>query len=82
MKKIIMALGLVLIGVIGTANAAEDKTEKYFSDHIEEARATAKSCDMAQAECKNAKRAVWFYDHSGKKKSAPETKPKSEPVKK
>lgn len=79
MKKIAMAL-LVLAGSIGTANAAVDKTEKYFADNIEEARTTAKSCNMGQVECKNAKRAVWFYDHSVKAKSV--AKPKAEPVKK
>lgn len=78
MEKIAIAL-LVLFGSIGTANAA-DKTEKYFADNIEEARTTAKSCNMGQVECKNAKRAVWFYDHSVKSK--PVAKPKSEPVKK
>ena len=83
MKKMLITLAVAVVGYINAAHAEEPRTQKYFREHIEEARSVAKNCNIAQEECKNARRAVWFYDHSGNtKKTSPETKPKSEPVKK
>lgn len=80
MKNIIIAVFIITAGYVGIASAENVKTIKYFSSHIEEAKAMAKDCDVKGVECKNAKYAAWEANHKPKK--VPETKPKSEPVKK
>ncbi|EBZ9359355.1 TPA_asm: hypothetical protein G1W88_25320 [Salmonella enterica subsp. enterica serovar Typhimurium str. SL1344] len=80
MKNILMAVFIITTGYVGVASAEDVKTIKYFSSHIEEAKAMAKDCDVKAVECKNAKYVAWEANHKPKK--ATETKPKSEPVKK
>lgn len=80
MKSIIIAVFIITTGYVGIASAENVKTIKYFSSHIEEAKTMAKDCNVKEVECKNAKYAAWEASHKPKKN--PESKPKSEPVKK
>lgn len=78
MKNIIIAIFIITAGYVGSASAENVKTIKYFSAHIEEAKAMAKDCNTKEVECKNAKYAAWEASHKPKKMS----EPKPEPVKK
>lgn len=79
MKKLSTLIAVTIVSYVGIVHAGEPRTQKYFREHIEEARTIAKNCNITQEECKNARRAVWSYEHSG---HLQKTAPKSEPVKK
>lgn len=80
MKSIGMMIFVAVAGYISSVNAAEIKTIKYFTSHIEEAHAVAKDCDVKEVECKNAKYVAW--ETRGKTKKNTVQNDKSEPVKK
>lgn len=77
MKKLAVLIVVTAMGYVGISQAEELRTQSYFREHLEEARSVAKKCNIAQEECKNARRAVWSYDHSSHQEKAA-----TEPVKK
>lgn len=80
MKSFGIMVLVAVAGFVGSVNAAEVKTIKYFTSHVEEAHAIAKDCNVKEVECKNAKYVAWETRNMNKKNA--DKKEKSEPVKK
>lgn len=68
-KSNLFVLALSAVCFFSTANAEEMRTEKYYREHIVDAKKVVEKCNKssnvdAPDNCMNAKRAVFFHEHS------------------